>query len=320
MLKVCKNDRSFEFNIDAFQRLCFIRFSSMKLIFSLYFIFSFNLWAQCLPAKYKFKEQAANFSKVILIPGAGSENDDLYLGFIRYGKYFSQYTLELHKRGIPFEVLHSSPTGNEGIEQRTKKLIRKLIKEDDNVLVIGHSLGGLVARLALRDPEAAGKVAATVTVSTPHQGTPISDWLLAEGKLPYGAALLARAFGFDLKEKKYLAEISVKNKDEWDTEEDHQRHIQNLFTVIASQTPEELLKSNPLFALGDQIVRKSAALDTERVSDGLIPRPSQAWGECLLFVKKNHGSVLGKDIFNFPSRDVLPQILDNLAKKGIEFI
>ena len=278
-----------------------------------------NLWAQCPSARYKFREQSISFSKVILIAGAGNENDELYLGYVRYGKYFSIYTQELEKRAIPYSVIHSTASGNEGIKQRTNKLIRQLLSEKQPVLVIGHSVGGLVARLALRNPEAARNVAATITITTPHAGTPVSDWVMSEGNLPAGASLLARALGFDLNQKKYLREISVIAKDQWDTELDHQEHIQNLFSVVAAQNSAELLKSNALFAVGDQIVRGHLNLDQNRMSDGLIPLESQSWGECLLFVNKNHGSVIGKDIFNFPSREVIPQILERLSLKGIEF-
>lgn len=69
----------------------------MKILSILCLLVSVNIWAQCPAAKYKFKEKPINYSKVFLIPGAGSENDDLYLGHIRYGKYYAAYIAELEK-------------------------------------------------------------------------------------------------------------------------------------------------------------------------------------------------------------------------------
>jgi hypothetical protein len=283
------------------------------------FLLTLNVWAQCPAPKYNFDELPAKYSKVILVPGAGNEQDDLYLGHIYYGKYFSIYIEELIKRNIPYEVLSSSKTGNEGLKERAFKLAQILIFQKEKVLVIGHSLGGLVARLALRNPLAARKVAATVTISTPHEGTPVGDWLLSDQTLPKGAALLAQAFGFKLSDKKYLAELSFASKDRWNTALDHSRHIKNLYSVVAAQNKLELVTSNPLFALGDQVVRASSEIDESRQSDGLVPVDSQMWGECLLFVRKNHGSVLGKDGFSRPSREVLPLVLEMLNNKKIRY-
>jgi pimeloyl-ACP methyl ester carboxylesterase len=42
---------------------------------------------------------------------------------------------------------------------------------DDAVDVVAHSMGGIAARLALRDPAIAGRVQTLVTLGTPHSGT-----------------------------------------------------------------------------------------------------------------------------------------------------
>ncbi len=44
------------------------------------------------------------------------------------------------------------------------------------VHIIAHSQGGIDTRLLLDDPRAAGKIAAVVTLSTPHAGTPLALW------------------------------------------------------------------------------------------------------------------------------------------------
>ena len=44
------------------------------------------------------------------------------------------------------------------------------------VVVVGHSMGGLVARACLRDPAARGRIARIVTVGTPHRGSFLALW------------------------------------------------------------------------------------------------------------------------------------------------
>ncbi|MDP3427773.1 MAG: alpha/beta fold hydrolase [Humidesulfovibrio sp.] len=50
------------------------------------------------------------------------------------------------------------------------------------VLLVGHSLGGLVSRAACADPALRGRVAGIVTLGTPHQGSTLAG-LLAVGRL-----------------------------------------------------------------------------------------------------------------------------------------
>ncbi|MFA6236867.1 MAG: hypothetical protein WC635_06020 [Bacteriovorax sp.] len=292
----------------------------MKVLMTLFFIFpSIALAFKCPESPNSFSPQKINYRKVFLVPGAGADEDELYLGYIRYGKYFSIYSSELKKRKIPFEVISTFPTGNENIGQRVEKLAEKIKNEPLPVLVIGHSIGGLVSRLVLRRPDIARKIAATVTISSPHQGTPLADWFLTDGPHTRELKILSKAFGFDLSQKAYIKEISVMNKGEWNTDLDHASHIHNIFSVLSSQRPRDLMFSNAFFAAGDNVIRELVNSDKEYVSDGIVPVESQIWGECLLFEEENHGSIIGKDVFHFPTRDVLPNILNKLDQREIHF-
>lgn len=57
----------------------------------------------------------------------------------------------------------------------------------DRVLLVGHSLGGLVIRAACAHPELCGRVAGVVTLGTPHQGSALAG-LAAVGRLGRGLA------------------------------------------------------------------------------------------------------------------------------------
>jgi triacylglycerol lipase len=59
------------------------------------------------------------------------------------------------------------------LEQEIKRLVSK-----GPYILIGHSMGGLVARAFLSHSPVASKCLALVTVSTPHSGSPVADWAL----------------------------------------------------------------------------------------------------------------------------------------------
>ena len=63
------------------------------------------------------------------------------------------------------------------------KRVEEILKENPGgkVVFIGHSLGGLLARKAIADPRLKGRVAALVTLGSPHQGSEMAR--LALGRL-----------------------------------------------------------------------------------------------------------------------------------------
>jgi pimeloyl-ACP methyl ester carboxylesterase len=48
---------------------------------------------------------------------------------------------------------------------------RNALGADDQVDIVAHSMGGLVTRLAIEDPDTASRVACVVTLASPHSGT-----------------------------------------------------------------------------------------------------------------------------------------------------
>jgi pimeloyl-ACP methyl ester carboxylesterase len=51
----------------------------------------------------------------------------------------------------------------------------------DKVILIGHSMGGLQARLYMKDAKRAAKVASVIFIGTPHHGAPQVYWAYTEG-------------------------------------------------------------------------------------------------------------------------------------------
>ncbi|MDP2744304.1 MAG: alpha/beta fold hydrolase [Dehalococcoidia bacterium] len=53
--------------------------------------------------------------------------------------------------------------------------------KSDKVILVGHSMGGLQARLYMKDPNRAKKVAAVVFMGTPHRGSPMPFYAMTDG-------------------------------------------------------------------------------------------------------------------------------------------
>ena len=71
------------------------------------------------------------------------------------------------------------------IEEMAKHLrhtIKRLVEENDlpsenGIDIVAHSMGGIITRLALQDPEIASQVHTFITLATPHNGTQLARYV-----------------------------------------------------------------------------------------------------------------------------------------------
>lgn len=124
--------------------------------------------------------------RIYLIPG--------FFGFVNLGElaYFSHVSTHLKMRlrekgeSVAVHTVHTAPTAS--IRTRTERLLKTIHatakNEKDPIVLVGHSTGGLDARL-LVTPEVsltgdlnpapiAERVRSIVSVNTPHYGTPLA--------------------------------------------------------------------------------------------------------------------------------------------------
>ncbi|MDY0042462.1 MAG: alpha/beta fold hydrolase [Desulforhabdus sp.] len=96
------------------------------------------------------------------------------------------YKWLLNRKGFrnTYAFGYSSANGNvEQLLEKLDQLINELGKKlpQQRIILIGHSLGGLLARFYVQDRSHAAKLAAVVTLGTPHRGTKLAA--LGVGKL-----------------------------------------------------------------------------------------------------------------------------------------
>src|SRR3954469_15769687 len=104
-------------------------------------------------------------------------------GFNQIG--VGKLTLATYFRGIP-EWLRAA--GNRvfvtkvpsiaGVEARARRLGEQILESfpDEPVHLIGHSMGGLDARMLLSDPDWSRRILSLTTIGTPHLGSSIADF------------------------------------------------------------------------------------------------------------------------------------------------
>ena len=98
------------------------------------------------------------------------------LGPVTLAWYFKGIPALLEAAGNRVLVTRVHPTA--GVERRARKLGEQILQNfpDEPVHVIGHSMGGLDARLLLSDPAWQGRILSLTTVATPHLGSSIADF------------------------------------------------------------------------------------------------------------------------------------------------
>lgn len=100
---------------------------------------------------------------------------DFKLGPLRMS-YFRGIDDAIAARGHPVITPRVHPTG--GVAMRAEQLKQALLEQmnGQKVVIVAHSLGGLDARYMISRLGMADRVAALVTISTPHRGTAFADW------------------------------------------------------------------------------------------------------------------------------------------------
>lgn len=116
-------------------------------------------------------------------------------------EYFRGVAERIRQRGHDVLSPGVSPIG--GIEGRAKSL-KQCLENDPitqkhpgrGIVIIAHSMGGLDARHMIARLGMADRIAALVTIATPHRGSPIAD-LVTNATDPFAALDIINRLGID---------------------------------------------------------------------------------------------------------------------------
>jgi triacylglycerol lipase len=206
---------------------------------------------------------------------------DLSIGPVKV-PYFRGIDRAIRQRGHPVIISRVHPTAS--VETRAEQLKENILRgleECDGagagagagagkrVIVVGHSMGGLDARYMVARLGMADKVAALLTVTTPHRGSPYADWCLENLGRRLGGLALMKKIGLDVQA---ISDLTL------DSCRKFNRKIKNVpgvlyFSVSAARPWHRV----PAFALHAH--RLIAACEGD--NDCLVSVKSSTWGEHL---------------------------------------
>jgi triacylglycerol lipase len=142
-------------------------------------------------------------------------------------------------------------------------------------------MGGLDARYAIARLGAARKVAALVTVGTPHRGTPVAD-LTAELAARLGLARVLDLAGVGLEVLRGLTGAGLERFNE------EVPDVGDVAYASVVGTVRRKRRMNPLLVPSHLWLSQRAG-----ANDGVVPATSQRWGEVVAEIEADHWAQIG---------------------------
>jgi triacylglycerol lipase len=171
------------------------------------------------------------------------------------------------------------------------------------VNLVAHSMGGLDARYALGKLGLGAKVASLVTVGTPHRGTPLAD--LGAGVAARGILGALRRIGMNVDA---FHDLTTPRIDAFNGAIRDARGVHYASVVGA---PARRRDVSPILVptfmwLGDVAGQ----------NDGMVPTPSQRWGDVLWEIGADHFAQVGWS-HRFDAAEFYAELLRELRGRGL---
>ena len=226
----------------------------------------------------------------------------------------------LAERGYPLVLTQVHPTA--GIARRASQLkqiilerLRTMSPASDGqplekVIIFAHSMGGLDARHMITHLGMDDRVAALVTLSTPHRGSPYADWSLRH-LARFKALQLLRMIGLDTGAISELTTDAAERFNERTPDAPGVRY----FSISAARP---LLEVSPLLFQPYRIVDAA-----EGPNDGFVSVKSAKWATHLETWPVDHLHILNRRLlieWKKKTGDVRPYyaaLLDRLVKEQV---
>lgn len=255
---------------------------------------------------------------LVLVHGVGFRD-------LKYFNYWGRIPRELLRNGAAVYYGHQQAWGT--IEENAaaiKTKIEEVLRETgcEKVNVIAHSKGGLDARYMISRLDMAPYVASLTTISSPHRGSRVIDWVT---RMPEGLyQSIARVVNHSFRRL-------------GDTNPDFYTASRQFRTDFAARFNEETPNAPGVYYQSYTSVMKHALSDSllcipygivyaaEGANDGLVSIPSATWGEFQGVLRNryrrgiSHGDIIDLKREDYRGFDVLEfyvGLVDRLRRKG----
>jgi triacylglycerol lipase len=213
--------------------------------------------------------------------------DAVQVGRFRWA-YFQGIDRALRKAGHPLVVTRVHPCG--GIARRAQELKNAIeaglaqLNGDGRgkVIILGHSMGGLDARYLITKLGMADRVAALLTVTTPHRGSPYADWCVRHLGKRLGGFELMDLLGLDVAGVRDLTTDACAKFNETVPDAPGVAY----FSVSAAR---EWPRVAPFILHSHRVIS-----DLEGENDGLVSVKSAVWGQHLCTWRADHFHTINK--------------------------
>jgi len=231
--------------------------------------------------------------------------------------YFRGIDDAISQLGHPVIVTRVHPTA--GVATRARQLKEIILRQLDilgqtgrRVVLVAHSLGGLDARYMIRRLGMEDRVAALLTISTPHRGSSYADWCLRNLGQRLGGLRLMHGLGLDVQAVNDLTTESCRRFNEEIVDSPRVRY----FSVSASRPWHRV----PAFALHAFKV----IYDAEGDNDSLVSVRSSTWATHLGVWPADHWHTINHRLvleLKDPTGDITPyylRALDQMRQQGVD--
>jgi triacylglycerol esterase/lipase EstA (alpha/beta hydrolase family) len=222
--------------------------------------------------------------------------------------YFSPLRTFLRERGM--RVLFPEVGATSGVIERARELHDQIRRwTDEPVNLIAHSMGGLDARYLITHLGMAERVRSLTTIATPHHGSYVADWFVANyrNRVPLLLALEALGMNLDGFRDCELAACRAFNAATPDRSE------VSYFSYGAAVSQGHV----------SPMLRRAWSLltATEGPNDGLVSVASARWGTYLGTLHVDHFGQTPDMDFTHPAENFDPlgfyvRLLQDLARRG----
>jgi triacylglycerol lipase len=242
-------------------------------------------------------------------------SDRVKIGPIGWSYFGGGIEQAIAARGHPVICTRVSPTGSiavraEELRQTLLDRLERLARDGqrhERVIIFAHSMGGLDARYMISKLDMADRVAALVTLSTPHRGSSYADWILRNiDHRPGRQILKLLGIGLDGARDLTLEAMARFNDAVLD-------HPAVRYCSISAARPWHRVP--PFFMHSHRVVTQ-----LEGANDGIVSVRSAIWGEHLETWPADHLHVVNRRLvveLREPTGSVLPRyarLLDHLTR------
>ncbi len=236
---------------------------------------------------------------VLLLRGLNSFGDEnIRFAGLRVGPMMRHWSSSLRKHGLESVIVEGM--GNGDLNQHVENAVQFLLKipgiKQRKLIFLGHSTGGLIGRALVYHPKMLEmKIAAVISVATPHQGALMAEHALNFHERHPRLHRASRLLGYNFAKKSITVEELAREKVQL---------FNSLFPnrpgIIYASAVHVLPREEMSWPV--QFVNHYFGTTTGHMpnSDGFVEGESQVWGEKWFELPLDHVTQLGYNFYVHP--------------------